>query len=303
MHMLSPQSRRDRRFEKPKSAWINRRPPIPGIRCRHWPAWMLSVLLAALGQPLVQGQSPPAYFQSIDLRGQAAVLSLAGQTNDYSALEASTNLTDWLPLAAWLNTNPVRQYVDTNSPTLSWRFYRVREVDHQTALLQMSPVGGPVGTAVEILGRFFDANPAGNRVWFGGAPGQVLQASENRLLVQVPTNATTGLVLVTTALGTATETPIFVVSDEALVRFEPLPGMRITDFELATSYGAGTPVAAANATHRLTVNREMPALIVAGPTDPNRPTFFYAIALASGSIIPVNTASTAQALVFHHPFS
>lgn len=251
-------------------------------------------------------QSVPLKFQEILilLTNQTPVLSIVGRTNQYNALEFSTDLANWMPLATFQTFLGPSQFVDRTASNSALRFYRLFEVDRQPAVLQLNPITGPVGSRVEILGRFFDTEPGRNSVRFTGATAPVLEASDSRLLVEVPTNATSGPVYVTTPLGPADGPQFFSVSEETLVRFEPLPTMRVADFDIATSYGLAAPISEAGATHRVTITRGMPLLIVGAPKDSAQPTFFYAMAINGGpeAIIPINAASTAETLVFFNPF-
>ena len=60
----------------------------------------------------------------------------------------------------------------------------------------ISPAGGIPGMRVTILGKGFNANPAGNIVKFNGVTAEVVLAEETRLIVEVPEGGSTGLITV-----------------------------------------------------------------------------------------------------------
>jgi YD repeat-containing protein len=74
-----------------------------------------------------------------------------------------------------------------------------------------APGAGRVGATIEIFGKGFDATPSNNTVTFNGTAATVLTAATNRLTANVPTGATTGLIAVTTPLGSATSSSSFTV--------------------------------------------------------------------------------------------
>jgi RHS Repeat/IPT/TIG domain len=66
------------------------------------------------------------------------------------------------------------------------------------------PEAARPGSTISILGKGFAATAADNGVTFNGARATVVTATPTRLTVNVPSDATTGLVRVTAPLGTAT---------------------------------------------------------------------------------------------------
>jgi YD repeat-containing protein len=85
------------------------------------------------------------------------------------------------------------------------------------AITLVSPNKGTVGTTVQIFGRGFSATPGANQVAFNGVAAPVLAASSGSLTTQVPSGATTGLIAVTTPLGTATSPQPFTVLQDFVV--------------------------------------------------------------------------------------
>jgi hypothetical protein len=75
-----------------------------------------------------------------------------------------------------------------------------------------TPVKGPAGTPVEITGKNFADNAAGNVVKFNGkAATTVTKTADGKLVATVPTDATTGTITVTTGSGTGTSVNAFTV--------------------------------------------------------------------------------------------
>lgn len=82
----------------------------------------------------------------------------------------------------------------------------VSELPGDVAISLVHPNKGRVGTRVQIFGKGFSATPSQNTITFNGTPAVVLEASPLRLLTTVPIGATTGPLVVTTPLGTASAT-------------------------------------------------------------------------------------------------
>ncbi|MCL6267345.1 IPT/TIG domain-containing protein [Flagellimonas myxillae] len=62
----------------------------------------------------------------------------------------------------------------------------------QTQIFSIDPTSGTVGEYVVIEGKDFGDRMEGNIVKFNGVQASILTASTSRLVVYVPTNATTG---------------------------------------------------------------------------------------------------------------
>ena len=67
-----------------------------------------------------------------------------------------------------------------------------------------APSSGPVGTSVTITGLNFSTTPASNKVFFGATRAQVISASRNQLVVNVPSGATFQPISVTDSLSLLT---------------------------------------------------------------------------------------------------
>jgi YD repeat-containing protein len=70
---------------------------------------------------------------------------------------------------------------------------------------------GPTGTTVQIFGRGFSTTPSQNTVSFNGTGAVVTDALANRLVVTVPSGATTGTISVTSPSGSAVSPSSFTV--------------------------------------------------------------------------------------------
>ena len=84
-----------------------------------------------------------------------------------------------------------------------------------------SPVSGPVGTHVEIIGAHFGEAPAENDVRFGGVPAVVLAALPGKLVAVVPPAAQSSPISVVTEGGSAVASTSFVVVDFVGLRVVP----------------------------------------------------------------------------------
>ena len=92
------------------------------------------------------------------------------------------------------------------------------------AITLFTPLVGATGATVQIFGRGFSGTAAQNVVAFNGAAATVTAAAANRLVVTVPSGATTGRINVTTPFGSATSAAIFRVLD--VLAISP-PGLTI----------------------------------------------------------------------------
>jgi len=92
------------------------------------------------------------------------------------------------------------------------------------AITLFTPLVGATGTTVQIFGRGFSSVVGQNLVAFNGASATVTAAAANRLIVTVPSGATTGRIRVTTPLGSATSAVVFRVLDVIVI--QP-PGLTI----------------------------------------------------------------------------
>jgi YD repeat-containing protein len=73
------------------------------------------------------------------------------------------------------------------------------------------PARGPIGTSVTVFGKGFSDVPSQNAVSFNGGLATVTFATPTRLIVSVPSSATTGTVTVTAPLGSANSANPFTV--------------------------------------------------------------------------------------------
>jgi hypothetical protein len=88
--------------------------------------------------------------------------------------------------------------------------------DHEESSVKMmsiSPESGAIGTVVEISGKGFSKTMEDNIVKFNGEQGEVFYATNETLIVTVPSGSTTGKVTVKVGTETATG-PVFTVTDK-----------------------------------------------------------------------------------------
>jgi YD repeat-containing protein len=82
----------------------------------------------------------------------------------------------------------------------------------QLSVIAFTPTAGVAGSIVTVYGTGFSSTPSQNTVNFNGVAASVQYANPTRLVVTVPTAATTGSISVTTSAGTATSSNSFAVS-------------------------------------------------------------------------------------------
>lgn len=87
-----------------------------------------------------------------------------------------------------------------------------RTTSATVSIIEFTPNSGPVGAIVTIWGTGFSATPAQNTVRFNGTAATVSSAAVNKLVVTVPSGATTGTISVTSPNGSATSTQSFTVT-------------------------------------------------------------------------------------------
>jgi YD repeat-containing protein len=97
------------------------------------------------------------------------------------------------------------------------------------AILNITPLRTTPLATITIQGIGFSTTPSANQVLFNGAPGTVISATNTTLVVQVPANATSGLISVTvggvtvTSSGSAAITipPVTVLAVPTIVAITP----------------------------------------------------------------------------------
>ncbi|MBW8245226.1 IPT/TIG domain-containing protein, partial [Muricauda oceani] len=81
-------------------------------------------------------------------------------------------------------------------------------------ITSFTPTSGAVGTEVTINGTNFDDTSANNTVKFGDVAASVSSATATKLMVEVPTGATSSKITVTVDGEIATSTGTFTVTEE-----------------------------------------------------------------------------------------
>lgn len=112
----------------------------------------------------------------------------------------------------------------------------------QLSLVSFSPMKGPVGTTVTILGSGFSATLSENQVFVNDTPATVLSAENASIVFIVPGGATTGLIKVTTPQGTVlSQQPFTVTAEPGISSIDP---SRVGQGSvlIATIHGQGLPL-------------------------------------------------------------
>lgn len=92
----------------------------------------------------------------------------------------------------------------------------------ELTLVSFSPTKGPVGTTVTILGSGFSTTLSENQLFVNNIPATVLSAENASIVFTVPSGATTGLIKVTTPLGTVQSAqPFTVIPGPAITSVDP----------------------------------------------------------------------------------
>lgn len=260
-------------------------------------AWMA---LAVGLKPTHLAAEQPA-LSIVPLPDRRVQVTVTGPAPQIHRVDASSNLTVWRPWVLLTNSTGVAAFDDTNAPATPARFFRAQQVAASTGVTALGQPRGIAGNELEIFGQFFDAAPGDNVVRIGGVIARVLEASPLRLLVEVPTNAVTGPLTVTTPSGDTSVRQFFVVTGHAPGVFNPPPGVTRWQYELGNAYGAAMPIAGGDPTNRFLVRRGRPIVNMAVPTNRTDQTYFLAVTISDGAPFVIDAASTAHALVFMHP--
>jgi YD repeat-containing protein len=90
-----------------------------------------------------------------------------------------------------------------------------RHASSTVAVIAFTPTSGGIGTTVTVSGTGFSATAGQNTVSFNGTTATITSASPTRLVVTVPSGATTGVISVTAPGGNAQSADDFVVGTGA----------------------------------------------------------------------------------------
>jgi len=104
---------------------------------------------------------------------------------------------------------------------------------YQPAIHSLSKQADIVGATISISGQNFASDPARNKVHFGKAQAQVLQATPDMLTVQVPAGAESGFVTVETPGGKANSTMFEVIPGPKFTAMSPVKGSVGTEVEIS----------------------------------------------------------------------
>ena len=186
---------------------------------RQWPIrWFLLLGLLFLLQPVphVLAQQPVIHYVYDDLGRLVGVVDPDGNAATYT--------------------------YDAVGNILAIGRHNVADFPGPVAITLVSPTKGVVGTPISIFGKGFSPDAAQNTISFSGAIASVTAASANSLTTAVPFGALTGLITVTTPLGTATSPEPFHVL--GVVTISPTSGILFptqTQQFTATVSGTTTP--------------------------------------------------------------
>jgi YD repeat-containing protein len=118
----------------------------------------------------------------------------------------------------------------------------------QVSIIEFTPNNGPAGTTVTIYGTAFSTTPSENTVTFNGAAASVTSATATQIVTQVPVDATTGPISVTTPAGTAVSSTPFILGNPT--------GPNITGFNPTIGVaGTGVTITGTNFDSTYHVNR------------------------------------------------
>ena len=107
--------------------------------------------------------------------------------------------------------------IDTNGDTATYTYDAVgnilsigRHASSQVSIISFTPTSGPVvGTTVTVFGTEFSATASQDTVRFNGTTATISTASTTKLVVTVPSGATSGTISVTAPGGSATSAASF----------------------------------------------------------------------------------------------
>jgi YD repeat-containing protein len=96
-----------------------------------------------------------------------------------------------------------------------------RQSSSTVSILEFSPNGAAIGKSVSIFGTGFSATASENTVRFNGTAAAVTSATATKLVVTVPSGATSGSISVTTPTGSALSSTNFSVESARRTRSPP----------------------------------------------------------------------------------
>lgn len=187
--------------------------------------------------------------------------------------------------------------VDPTSDTAKYNYDAVgnllsitRQNSALVSILEFTPDNGPVGTTVTLYGTGFSATAASNVVKFNGTTATVTSAAVNKLVVSVPTGATTGKITITVGTTTATSADDFVVtannSVPTIIGFTPICAAPGTSVTITGTNFDTTP----NATKVEIGSSVVPATV----NSPTSITLIIPTGISSGNIWVVTAAGSAM---------
>ncbi|MBL9140113.1 MAG: PD40 domain-containing protein [Verrucomicrobiales bacterium] len=238
---------------------------------------------------------------SVTSTGVGLGVDVEGLVTDYVRLDASADWKNWEPVDLLPNGVGPIEFVDPDAPLAPQRFYRAVGVDARAGVTGWSAPRLQPGGRLTIFGEQFARGRLGDHiVLIDGKPAAVLAATGARLLVQVPADATTGEVIVVTPDGARLISESLTITSDVRVEWSLPVGIRREGFEVIGAFGPATPGEAGGLVVQARVGR--PQVIFAIPTEAASVTFLASISEGAAAPIVFGAPSTAEALVFMHPW-
>lgn len=131
-----------------------------------------------------------------------------------------------------------------------------RQSSSTLSILEFSPNSAAPGASVSIFGTAFSTVASQNTVRFNGLPAAVQSASRTKLVVTVPSGATTGPLSVATPDGSVTASPDFIVSGSRVPQITGASPTLVMPGDAVTITGANFDAVLAN--NNLSLNQNRP---------------------------------------------
>jgi len=204
--------------------------------------------VASNGLPFIVGSLPGITGLSPDQGSVGTSVTITG-TNFGSTQGASTVTFDGVPATStsWSSTEitaPVPTGATTGDVVITTNGTAsngvVFTVETSPAITSVSPTKGPVGTSVTIFGRNFGTTQGTSTVAFNGTLATPSSWTSTTIVVPVPSGATTGQVVVTTAGGLPSNGSAFAVgSAPSITSVSPTSGSAGTSVTITgTNFGS-----------------------------------------------------------------
>ena len=98
-----------------------------------------------------------------------------------------------------------------------------RDITEGPRINSFDPAKGSAGNKVTIKGKGFGNNVSSTKVFFNGKEGIIASLNDSGIVAEVPTNATTGKIAVSSVSGSATSAQDFIILPGSWIRKNDLP--------------------------------------------------------------------------------